>query len=81
MTADEMIDMMPKYIDNLRYKLYYFINWWFYNFMYLSDNDGFKYKPIKNIAKRDLNVSCTQMLLRLLQNNYLSDYQLIWEQD
>ena len=88
MTADEMIDMMPEYIcwivnkkflrhkytDEVRYARIYwgwfYIEYWWFDWWL----DSHKLKEFESI---DPKHACTKMLLRLLENNYLSDYQLI----
>lgn len=74
LSADEMVDMMPKNIeiDSLNYKLYY--EQWF-NIAYKKEYGYFHDIFIKH-KSIDPKYACTKMLLRLLTNNYLSDYQL-----
>lgn len=96
LSADEMIDMMPKTIktgktnvvdknyevlevDSANLFLIVRDNFpWQFALMYANEDDNY-ISPIIcwQSADRWIFLCCTEMLLRLLTNNYLSDYQLI----
>lgn len=84
MTADEMVELMPSEIIVNWFKSALFREQWFeisYQH-YVRTKWGWSINPwyhahdctFKSIEPR---YACTKMLLRLLENNYLLDYQLI----
>lgn len=77
MTADEMIDMMPKKIVRLPKKYPSTIIHEIY-FKQSITRTTIKYHDLVHFMSKDKKSAYTKMLLRLLTSNYLLDYQLIW---
>lgn len=73
MTADEMEDLM---LDEINWYYLYenYRNWWSLSYVMLVQD---REKSLIKITTKYRMKTYQKMLLRLLTNNYLSDYQLI----
>lgn len=72
MTADEMEDLM---LDEINWYYLYenYRNWWSLSYVMLVQD---REKSLIKITTKYRMKTYQKMLLRLLTNNYLSDYQL-----